>query len=116
MDDRAHITIRRVTNYADRLRAYKVVVDGVTLGALRAGQSVTVPVLPGRHRLKLRIDWCGSREHEFEAQAGEQLSFECGSSLAGWRIFLALPYILFRTNEYLWLRPTERPLSKAIEV
>jgi len=104
MSDEAHITIQRGKSYADRLRAYKVVVDGVVVASVRAGQSVTVPVSAGSHSLGLRIDWCSSEELQFEARTGERITFECGVSLAGWRVWFALFYIIFRTHQYLWLR------------
>ena len=104
MSDQAQITVRRTTNYPDRLRAYKVKLDGVVIGSVRARESVTVPVAPGRHSVVLRIDWCGSEQIDFEVQPGQHLFFECGSNLVGWRVLLALFYILFRTHQYLWLR------------
>ncbi|MGD1083570.1 MAG: DnaJ domain-containing protein [Verrucomicrobiota bacterium] len=99
-----HIIIRRGTSYADRLRAYKVVVDDVVVATLRAGKSVTLPVTPGSHRLQLRIDWCGSEELLFDAQDGAAIEFECGSGLAGQRRISALAAIFRRTQDYLWLR------------
>ncbi len=104
MSDQTQITVRRTTSYADRLRAYKIVLDGALVGTVRAGQSATVSTTPGRHSLVLRIDWCGSEEVSFEARTGEHITFECGSSLAGWRVLLAIVYMIFRTREYLWLR------------
>ena len=88
----------------DRLRAYKVKIDGVIVGSVRARESITVPVSPGMHSLVLRIDWCGSEQVDFEIQLGEYVSFECGSSLTGWRILLVLFYITFGAHQYLWLR------------
>ena len=104
MSDETQVTVRRMTSYADRLRGYKVKVDDVVVGLVQAGESVTIPVAPGRHSMVIRIDWCGSEQIDFEVQAGEHAFFECGSSLVGWRIVLALFYIVFRTNQYLWLR------------
>lgn len=104
MSDEAQITIRRGKSYADRLRAYKVVLDGLAVASVRAGESVTVPVTAGSHAIRLRVDWCGSEEVRFEAQVGESIAFECGNSLTGWRIFLVLFYVIFRSNQYLWLR------------
>jgi len=104
MSDEAHIIIQRGKSYADSWRAYKVAVDGVVVASVRAGQLVTIPVSAGSHTLGLRIDWCGSEELQFEARAGERITFECGSSLAGWRSLLAIVYVLFRTRQYLWLR------------
>ena len=104
MSDQTQITVRRTTSYADRLRAYKVKVDGVVVGLVRARESITVPVSPGRHSLVIRIDWCGSEQIDFEAQSGEHVRFECGSSLTGWRLLLVVFYITFWTRQYLWLR------------
>ena len=100
----SHITIRRDKSYADRLRAYKVKVDGVAAGAVRAGESVAIPVAPGGHKLQLWIDWCGSVELQFDAQPGQNIVFKCGSGLTRWRILLVIVYVLFRTRQYLWLR------------
>ena len=104
MSDQTQITVRRTTSYADRLRAYKVKVDGVVVGLVRARESVTVPVAPGRHSLVIRIDWGGSEQIDFEVKTGEHIFFECGSSLAGWRVLLALFYAIVRPHQWLWLR------------
>ena len=104
MSDQAQITVRRTTSYADHLRAYKIVVDGALVGTVQAGQSVTLPITPGKHSLRLRIDWCASEEIPFEAQPEEPIIFECGSSLANWRVFMMFFYVLFRPRKYLWLR------------
>src|SRR5687767_12670256 len=104
MSEQAQITVRRTTGYPDRLRAYKVNVDGAVVGLIRARESVTVPISPGRHSVRLRIDWCSSEQIDFQTQPGEHVFFECGSSLSGWRVLLALFYITFWTHRYLWLR------------
>jgi hypothetical protein len=106
------ITVRRKTSYADFLRAYKIEIDGVAVGSMRAGSSVTFPISPGPHALVLQIDWCCSKQVDFEAEDGEQISFECGSSLAGWRLLLAPFYVVFRTRKYLWLRRTACSVSE----
>ncbi len=62
MSDQAQIMVGRTTNYPDRLRAYKVKVDGIVIGSIRARRSITVPITPGKHSLVLRIDWCGSEQ------------------------------------------------------
>lgn len=100
------ITIKRTTSYPDRLRAYKIKVDGMVVGSARAGETVTIPVSPGAHSIVLRIDWCGSDKVDFDIQADGSVFFECGSNLSGWRMILALFYVIFKTHCYLWLRRT----------
>lgn len=98
------LKITRLTSYPDRLRVYKIVVDGKEMGFIRAGETVQVSVEPGNHRINLKIDWCRSNIIEIVAKAETEYKLECGSSLSGWRIFLALLYITFWWDNYLWIR------------
>ena len=104
MSNQTQITVQRMTGYADRLRAYKVKIDGVVVGSVRAGDSATIPVSPGRHSLQLRIDWAGSEQTDFEVKPGDQVFYECGSNLAGWRVLMALCYLTVLPRRWLWLR------------
>ena len=45
----------------DRIRAYKVFVDGEFVGKLGNDSSAQFPVEPGEHEIQLRIDWARSR-------------------------------------------------------
>ena len=89
------VGITRVSEFRDRLRAYKIVLDGVVTSEIRTGQEINFEVSPGKHRLFLKIDWCGSN------------SIECGNSLQGWRLILGLVYVIFLHNRYLWLKRRE---------
>jgi hypothetical protein len=103
MENETELVVRRGSSYVDSLRAYKVVVDRVVVAMVRDGQSVAVPITPGRHSLRLRIDWTGSKEFEFDARPGEKIAFECGSNASVQRPFFAFVYVLSR-QRYLWLR------------
>lgn len=104
----AKITVRRVTWYPDRFRSFEIEVDGTIVGKVRAGESMTIPVVAGQHRIRVKIDWCGSETLLFEVEDGAHILFECGSTLAGWRMLLALLYITIWTRQYLWLRSVDR--------
>jgi hypothetical protein len=39
------------------LRAYKVVVDGKTVGEIRNGETKEFPMSAGQHDVSLKIDW-----------------------------------------------------------
>ena len=101
------ITISRDSGYADRIRAYLVMVDGKELGRLKNGETQT-SVEPGAHEIVMKIDWCGSNTIIFSLADGESARFDCGSSLRGAQMFLSLYYIIFARNEYLWLRQNNR--------
>lgn len=97
------IRIKRDSGYADRIRAYKVVLDGDVIAEIRNGQQLELDVPPGRHRLHLKIDWCRSNYVDFEASENT-IEFECGSNLRGFKILLALLYITFLRSQYIWLK------------
>jgi len=97
------ITIRRDSGYADYLRAYEVVLDGNVIGKIKNGQELELNVPSGQHELYLKIDWCRSNGVAFENN-GSNVVFECGSSLRGLRILLAILYITFFYDKYIWLK------------
>ncbi len=73
---RIHVN-RRPGGYVDRARAYKVLVDGEEKGRIKAGESVTADVAPGRHEVHLGIDWARSPTLAVDVQPGEQVTLHC---------------------------------------
>ena len=100
------IAISRDSGYADRLRKYRVVCDATEIGRISDGESAEFAVSPGAHRLVLKVDWCSSEEVHFNIGTDQVVHFSCGSSLRGFRLFLAMYYVLFARARYLWLRPS----------
>lgn len=100
------IKIKRDSGFVDKIRAYKIVLDGDVVGKIMEGEHIEIDVAPGNHQVYLKIDWCKSNTVEFEVSE-TMLDFECGSSLRGerfWLPFIELIYITFKRNQYLWLR------------
>lgn len=102
----ASLTITRDKGYADRLRAYKVVLNGERIGEIRNGETKEFSICPGKHTLSLKIDWCGSDTAEFAVDREEKLAFQVKSNLRGKPGFLSLWYVLFARNSYLLLERT----------
>jgi hypothetical protein len=79
--DSATIAVSRSANkWKDRLRGYRVVVDGETVAQVKRGQRVDLPVKPGEHLVHLEVDWCRSPEVRVNAVAGEVVELFCGPS------------------------------------
>ena len=97
------IRITRDSGYADRIRAYKIVLDGNVIGEIRNGEQLELDLPPGKHQLHLKIDWCRSNVVDFETN-GNTVEFECGSNLRGSKIFLSIVYVTFLRNKYIWLK------------
>jgi len=100
----ARIEIKREGGFKDAVRAYQIELDGKVIGKINKGEEVGLDIPAGKHRLRLKIDWCGSPSLDFEIQTGQILKFACGNNLPPLPL-LVLVYITFRRNKYLWLRP-----------
>jgi hypothetical protein len=72
------VRLTRVASpWRDRRRAYKVFLDGSQAGEIRDGESLTLPLDPGRHLVRLKIDWSGSHTLVLQLQPGECVYLEC---------------------------------------
>ena len=98
------ISVSRDSGYADRLRDYRVPLDGAEIGRLGNGAAKTFEISSGQHQLMIKVDWGRSNLFAFDIGEGQSARFLCGSNLRGWRIVLALYYATFGFRKYLWLK------------
>ena len=101
-----HCTAIRVTRkntWADRLRKYRILVDGVAAIKISPGQTIVIPVEAGEHSVEARIDWCGSRKIHCTVSAGETVLMECRSRFSLADGFKMMFYAFFLRNDYLSL-------------
>jgi hypothetical protein len=68
---------RQTSPHSDRARKYRVLLDGDEVARLKWGERLELPVSPGSHRLRLKIDWTGSPELQFTIEPGQALNFVC---------------------------------------
>jgi hypothetical protein len=102
----ALLRIVRDSGHADRIRAYRVVVDGNTVGKIGDGETKEFPVSAGPHNLSIKIDWCGSKAVPFTVAEGEVLAFDAKSNLRGIRVIGAFLLALFAWS--FWVVLSER--------
>jgi hypothetical protein len=96
------LTVVRDKGWADKLRQYRIVLDGVEIARLGEGGELRREISEGPHVIEARIDWCGSQPLRFEAKLGEQVVL-VRSALRGWRMLFAPFYIIFNRQGYLTL-------------
>jgi hypothetical protein len=99
----ASLTIMRDSGYADRARKYKVVIDGAVAGDISNGETKEFTVSPGRHHVRMKIDWCGSKPVEFTVTESDAVTFQAKSNLRGSKIFAVLWYSIFDRDSYILL-------------
>jgi hypothetical protein len=106
-DHAGEISIYRQPAYADRLRAYTVLLDWQAVGEVLDGATCTVIAPEGKHVVKLTIDWCESNPVTVEAISGSPRRLTVSSNLRGSRRALALWYVAFARKSYLSLKYSE---------
>jgi hypothetical protein len=75
------ITARRLGGPRfDLLRRYHVLIDGVRVGSLWSGGSLTVDHPPGRAVIKARIDWCSAAPLAVTVQSGTETVIEVANA------------------------------------
>jgi hypothetical protein len=98
------VKIKRKTSGVDSSRAYEIILDGENVGIIFSTQTISVPVEPGHHSLKMNIDWGGSEEINFNIGSGEEITFECESNIPLQKIFLVPYYAIFKPNNWVLLK------------
>jgi hypothetical protein len=92
--------------WRDRLRSYTILIDEGEVGSVRDGESAGADLEAGHHRLRLKIDWTGSRTIAFEAGEGEVKEFECRPRYPAAMALIALIESAVRHDR--WIRLTVR--------
>ena len=95
------MVIRRAhSQWTDRARSYKVLVDGQQRAQIGDDAVIQVPVSPGGHVVRLEIGWCRSPDLAVELAHGEILRLECRPNASP---PLALLYITIWRKNYIRL-------------
>lgn len=68
---------RKPAPWRDRLRPYKVVIDGTVKGMIRNGETKDFIVPSGHHEVRMKIDWTGSDPSAVDVEAGQVAALEC---------------------------------------
>ncbi len=96
------LRVVRDRGWVDKLRAYRIPLDGAEVGRISEGGELRREIGEGHHVIEARIDWCGNQPLGFEAQPGEQVVL-VRSGLRSWRSMLGLFYVIFNPRGYLTL-------------
>jgi hypothetical protein len=56
----AEIVVRRPSAWGDKMRNYRIIIDGKDHGTIAEKAEARIAVPPGPHVVRLKIDWCWS--------------------------------------------------------
>jgi hypothetical protein len=77
MPEDSSLVLTRAKTMSDKMRAYKVIVDGTEVGRIKEGEEASYKLDSGSHNLLIKIDWTSSPPVSFDLAPGEQVRFEC---------------------------------------
>ena len=83
----ARVTVSRTSEQDSHQRQVIVKVDGVRIAELLFGDSVTVPLAPGHHKVEVDNTW-NWKTVEFDAAPGEHVKFRTVNKTGHWGWFL----------------------------
>ena len=56
----ATIRLKRTSEYNNRMRNYKIFIDGQLVGTIANGETKDFPTTVGQHIVTAKVDWCSS--------------------------------------------------------
>ena len=95
------LRIIRRSGYADRIRAYKIFINGTEVGTIARNSVRDFEIPSGPVTIEARIDWGRSQPLTVEAKPGETIEIEVANR---WGALLGLWAITFGFRSYLTLK------------
>lgn len=84
----ATIKIQRTSELNNRLRDFRIYVDGEKIGTIKDGETKDFVVSSGQHSIAAKIDWCSSPEVSFNIKDTDTKAFKVGGFESGNKIVL----------------------------
>lgn len=109
MEQKSKIILRRKAEWLNRLRGYRVFIDGKEINRIKSGSSEEYPVEPGVHKIQCKLDWCSSREFDVEIKQGETSYLLVQSGMKFFWIFYILLITALVYNFYFSFSHSEKP-------
>ncbi len=94
----------RPKQWCDRLRNYRILVDGAEVGRLAPGAELRVELPEGEREIVAKIDWARSNRLRLDIRAGEATELEVGANAQGWLLVAGIYFATIGFWQYLYLR------------
>jgi hypothetical protein len=91
----SELSITRVEQFVNRYLPYVVWVDGSVSRIVKCGETITMPLDEGPHRIQVLAGRMSSDVICIDVTAGRRVTVECGSHIKGCLIALSLIWLLF---------------------
>lgn len=84
----ATIKIQRTNEYQNKMRAFKIFIDGQEAGTIANGETKDFETKAGKHTVTAKIDWCSSPDIAVDVKEHEIKNLEVGGFKNGKWIML----------------------------
>ena len=74
----ATIRLKRTSEFNNRMRDYKIFIDGQQVGTIANGETKDFPTTVGQHTVTAKIDWCSSPEISIELKENQTSNLKVG--------------------------------------
>jgi len=111
----AKIILQRTSEYVNRMRDYKIYLDGLKIGTIANGETKQFEINTGQHSIIAKIDWCCSPEINTTFSENETKSLKVGGFKNGnWimpvgLILIVIVLFLDKYFDNLWALLLELP-------
>ena len=102
----ATIRLKRTSEYNNRMRDYKIFIDGQQVGTIANGETKDFPTTVGQHMVTAKVDWCSSPELSIELKENQTSSLKVGGFKYGQKLMpiglglIVLHYILSKFADF----------------
>lgn len=109
MEKNAKIILTRKSEWMNRNRSYKVLVDGQKTGVIRNDSAEEYLVEPGQHTIRCTVDWCSSPETTLNLAPNEIVYLQVKSGLKYYKPLVILMMAGLLVNLVFVGNPASRP-------
>lgn len=74
----ALIILKRTNEYNNRMRDYKIFIDGQMVGTIANGETKEFPTTAGQHIVSAKIDWCSSPDMSINVKENQTKNLKVG--------------------------------------
>ncbi len=88
MDSKTKIIISRSSEWMNRLRTFKILINNNQVGALKNGGTEEFSVQPGTNSVQCKVDWYSSRPLSIDIKEGETVYLRVRSGMKLYWLFM----------------------------
>ena len=99
----ATIRIKRMNEYSNLMRDYKIFIDGQQVGTIANGETKSFSTTAGQHTVTTKIDWCSSPDVTIDVEENQTVDLNVYGLKTPIEFLLLIYYLTKGRNRYLTL-------------